>query len=117
LMTQEEWTALDEEFFKQDLELRRVVALVPWAAYGVPREVLDRVFADSGLGFKLVWLATRRRFARREERAFRYACATTGQSRSEKRATPPSAAATPMRAPTPALRTVLEPKPARPGRR
>jgi hypothetical protein len=31
------------------------------------------VFADAGLGFKLVWLATRRRFARREARAFRYA--------------------------------------------
>lgn len=73
LMTQEEWDALDEEFFKKDLEFRRVVALVPWAAYGLPREVLDRAFAESGLGFKLVWMATRRRFARREERAFRYA--------------------------------------------
>ncbi len=59
LMTPEEWAALDEEFFKQDLEFRRVVALVPWAAYGLPREVLDRVFADTGIGFKLVWLATR----------------------------------------------------------
>ena len=29
VMTQEEWTALDEEFFKQDLEFRQVVALVP----------------------------------------------------------------------------------------
>jgi hypothetical protein len=45
---------------------------VPWAAYGVPREVLDDVFAKTGFGFKLVWLATRRRFARREARAFRH---------------------------------------------
>jgi hypothetical protein len=73
LMTPEDWAALDEEFFKQDLEFRRVVALVPWAAYGLPREVLDHAFADTGIGFKLVWLATRRRFAVREERAFRYA--------------------------------------------
>jgi hypothetical protein len=73
LMTQEEWTALDEEFLKQDLTFRRVVALVPWAAYGVPREVLDRVFAETGVGFTMVWLATRRRFAKREERTFRYA--------------------------------------------
>jgi len=29
VMTQEEWTALDEEFFKQDLGFRQVVALVP----------------------------------------------------------------------------------------
>jgi hypothetical protein len=38
----------------------------------VPRDVLDPVFAKTGLGFKLVWLATRRRFLRREARAFRY---------------------------------------------
>ena len=73
VMTQEEWTALDEEFFKQDLEFRQVVALVPWAAYGLPRDVLGRVFAEAGLGFKLVWLATRRRFAVGEEQTFRYA--------------------------------------------
>jgi hypothetical protein len=73
LMTQEDWVALDEEFFKADLTPGLVVRLVPWAAYGVPRDTLDRVFADAGLGFKLVWLATRRRFARREVRAFRYA--------------------------------------------
>jgi len=34
--------------------------------------VLDTVFAQAGFGFKLVWLATRRRFARREARAFRH---------------------------------------------
>lgn len=73
LMTQEEWTALDEEFLKRDLGFRQIVALVPWAAYDLPRDVLDRVFAEAGLGFKLVWLATRRRFAVREERTFRHA--------------------------------------------
>jgi hypothetical protein len=73
LMTQEEWVALDEEIFKKELTPRLVVRLVPWAAYGVPREALDRVLADTDPGFKLVWLLTRRRFARREARAFRYA--------------------------------------------
>jgi len=73
LMSPEEWLALDEEFFKSHLTPRLAMALVPWAAYGVPRDVLDRVFAESGLGFKLVWLVTRRRFAVREARAFRYA--------------------------------------------
>ena len=72
LMTQEEWAALDEEHFKQDLAPSLVVKVVPWAAYGLPRGVLARVFAESGLGFKLVWFATRRRFAAREARAFRY---------------------------------------------
>jgi hypothetical protein len=73
LMTQDDWLALDEDFFKEDLTPRLVVRLVPWAAYGVPRDALDRVLADAGPGFRLVWLATRRRFAAREARAFRYA--------------------------------------------
>ena len=73
VMTPADWEALDEQFFKKSLSLRLVVRLVPWAAYGVPREVLARVFAEADPGFKLVWLVTRRRFARREERVFRYA--------------------------------------------
>lgn len=73
LMTQEDWDAIDEEYFKQDLTPRYIAKIVPWAAYGVPRDVLDDVFAKTGLGFKLVWFATRRRFAAREAQAFRYA--------------------------------------------
>ncbi len=72
LMTREEWIALDEEYLQADLTLGLAVRLVPWAGYGVPREALDRVFADTGLGFKIIWLLTRRRFARREALAFRY---------------------------------------------
>ena len=72
VLTQEDWDRMDEEHFKEDLTLGKVVRVVPWAAYGVPRDVLDSVFAKTGLGFKLVWFATRRRFLRREERAFRH---------------------------------------------
>jgi hemerythrin-like domain-containing protein len=72
VLTQEDWERLDEEHFKEDLTPGKVVRVVPWAAYGVPREVLDSVFAKTGLGFKVVWLATRRRFLRREARAFRH---------------------------------------------
>jgi hemerythrin HHE cation binding domain-containing protein len=72
LMTQDDWLALDEEFFKKELTPGLAIKLVPWAAYGVPRDALDRVFAEAGLGFKILWLATRRRFAAREARAFRY---------------------------------------------
>lgn len=72
VLTEEDWERLDEEFFKEDLSPAKVIRIVPWAAYDVPREVLDGVFAKTGLGFKLVWLATRRRFARREARAFRH---------------------------------------------
>lgn len=70
--TQEDWERLDEEHFKEDLSLRTVLRVVPWAAYGVPRDVLDQVFAKTEPGFKLIWLLTRRRFARRQARAFRH---------------------------------------------
>ncbi len=73
LMTQEQWHALDEEHFKEKNSLRFIAAVVPWAAYGVPREARDRVLAQTGFGFKLVWLATRKRFAAREARTFQYA--------------------------------------------
>lgn len=72
LMTPAEWHALDEEFFKAGITPGYAIRMVPWAAYGVPRPALDRVFAEAGPGFKLVWLATRRRFAAREARTFRY---------------------------------------------
>ncbi len=73
LMTAEDWEALDEEHFKKDLTLRLVMRVVPWAAYDLPQRVLDDVFAQTDRAFKLVWFATRRRFAARERRTFRYA--------------------------------------------
>ncbi|WP_244927717.1 hemerythrin domain-containing protein [Nocardioides sp. W7] len=74
LMTQQEWQELDERHFKDDtLTLGKVVRLVPWAAYDVPRDVLTRVLDEAGLPFRVVWLLTRRRFARREARAFAWA--------------------------------------------
>lgn len=72
LMTPEDWHAVDEEHFKHGMPFSLVVELVPWATYGLTGEALDRAFAHAGAGFKLVWLATRGRFARREAKAFRY---------------------------------------------
>ena len=72
VLTQEDWERLDEEHFKDDLTPGKVIRVVPWAAYGVPAEILDGVFTKAGFGFKLVWLVTRGRFARREARAFRH---------------------------------------------
>jgi hemerythrin-like domain-containing protein len=72
VLSQEDWERLEEEHFKEDLSPGKVLRVVPWAAYGVPRDVLDSVFAKTGLGFKVVWLATRRRFLRRDARAFRH---------------------------------------------
>jgi hemerythrin-like domain-containing protein len=72
VLSQDDWERLEEEHFKEDLSPGKVVRVVPWAAYGVPRDVLDDVFAKTGFGFKVVWLVTRRRFLRQEARAFRH---------------------------------------------
>jgi len=73
VMSPEEWRRIDEEELKGDMSLSFVMTVVPWAADGLPREVLERVFAETGLPFKIVWLLTRRRWANREARIFRYA--------------------------------------------
>lgn len=70
--TQEDWDRLDEEHFKRELTFGKVVRVVPWAASDVPRQVLDQVFAKTEPGFKVIWLLTRGRFARRQARAFRH---------------------------------------------
>lgn len=73
LLTQEEWTRIEEEN-APDLRLGQAFRLVPWAAYGVPREALERVFREpGGGGFRVIWRLTRRRFARRHARTFRFA--------------------------------------------
>ena len=72
VLTQEDWERLDEEHFKEDLSPGKIVRIVPWAASGLPRDVLDSVFAKAGFGFKLVWLATRDGSSAREARAFRH---------------------------------------------
>jgi hypothetical protein len=72
VLTQADWDRLDEEHFKEDLTFRKVVRVVPWAASGLPREVLDEVFTKTEPGFKTIWRLTRRRFARREALAFRH---------------------------------------------
>ncbi|WP_345524023.1 hemerythrin domain-containing protein [Nocardioides conyzicola] len=73
LLTQEEWTSIEEEH-APDLTLAQAARLVPWAAYGVPREALERVFREAGGGgFRVIWRLTRRRFARRHARTFRFA--------------------------------------------
>lgn len=73
--TQEDWERLEEEHFQADVTLGKVVRVVPWAASGLPREVRDHVFAKTDKGFRLVWLLTRRRFARQQARAFRHVAA------------------------------------------
>ena len=52
--------------------LRQLLVLVPWIADELPAEVIDRLLTEAGLPMRLIWLTTRRRYARRDRAAFRY---------------------------------------------
>ncbi len=72
LMTQEEWKDLEEEHWNRGVTVRMALALVPWALHRLPEDVRARVLPDAPVPFRVVWLLTRRRFARREARTFRH---------------------------------------------
>jgi hemerythrin-like domain-containing protein len=72
LMTPEDWERIDAEYFKKGLTVRDFATLVPWAAHGLAPEHRERVFADAGTPFRVLWHLTRRRFERNERAAFRY---------------------------------------------
>ncbi len=73
LLTPEDWQRIEEEHVPP-VRVGKALRVVPWAAYGVPREALDRVFRQpGGRGFRVVWRLTRRRFARQHARTFRFA--------------------------------------------
>lgn len=69
LMSQAEWDHMDEEHFKKGLGLTQILRILPWATYGLPAHVRDRLLRESGWAFKLMWLLTRRGFERREQTA------------------------------------------------
>ena len=69
---QADWDELDEKF-QEGITFGKVVALVPWAISEVPASALTDLFARTGGVHRLIWRLTRRRFARQEARAFRYA--------------------------------------------
>ena len=72
-MTNEEWLHLDEEYFKKDVKLGRVLALVPWIVHGLPAEARDAIFAaPGGRVYQLMLALTRRGFERRHRAAFAY---------------------------------------------
>lgn len=72
LVDADRWAAIEHEIGR-DHSFGSALRVVPWVAHEVPREALDRVFARTDAVMRAVWLLTRRRWARREARAFRYA--------------------------------------------
>ena len=72
LVTPEQWAQIETEIGK-DTSLGYAAKVVPWVAHCLPRETLQRVFHDVDRAFRVVHVLTRRRFAKREARAFKYA--------------------------------------------
>lgn len=71
LLTQEEWERIEKEQFSDGLGLRDILPLVPWALHGVPAAVRRGLFAQPGGGMhRVMWMLTRRRFARQDAAAF-----------------------------------------------
>jgi Hemerythrin HHE cation binding domain len=63
---------IEVEHFRGPVPLRKVLALVPWAMHELPGDVRDRVFSTVGPAYRILWLLTRRGFARRHAAAMRY---------------------------------------------
>ncbi len=71
VVSAERWESIEKEIAK-DASLAYATRVVPWVAHDVPRDTLERLFADVEAPFRLIWRFTRRGFARREARTFRY---------------------------------------------
>ena len=71
-LTQADWDHLVEENFNKNMPAKQLLAAVPWIAHELPVYARDELLADAGLPMKLLWLATRRRFARLDARATRH---------------------------------------------
>jgi hemerythrin-like domain-containing protein len=71
-MTQQDWDHVVENSFDKSVAPKLLFAAVPWIAHELPRDAVDELLAEAGLPMKVIWLATRRRFERLDERATRY---------------------------------------------
>ena len=74
VLSDDDWKRLEEEHFKpKELSPALLLNGIPWIGHGLPAAGREKVLAESPLVNRLIWRATRRGFARRERRAFRYA--------------------------------------------
>jgi hemerythrin-like domain-containing protein len=71
-LTQEDWDRVVEDNFDKNMPTKLLLAAVPWIAHELPRDARDVLLAEAGTPMKLLWFATRRRFARLESRATRH---------------------------------------------
>jgi hemerythrin-like domain-containing protein len=70
--TPADWERIEKEHFSDKESFAFLRTAVCWIAEDVPADVLPRVFATAGQGFRVIWWASRRSWRRREARAFRH---------------------------------------------
>jgi hypothetical protein len=72
-LTTEDWHDLEEKNFKnRRTSPAELFSVVPWIALELPDDVREDLLAEAGLPMRLLWLASRGRFARLQARATRY---------------------------------------------
>jgi iron-sulfur cluster repair protein YtfE (RIC family) len=70
--TAESWKAMEQEHADDRAGLRHTLDLVPWVVHGLPADAREQAFGHVGVALRVIWVLTRRRFARRERVAFRH---------------------------------------------
>jgi hemerythrin-like domain-containing protein len=71
-LTQADWDHVVEQNFDKNMPAKELLAAIPWIAHELPRYARDELLEEAGLPMRLLWLATRRRFARLDARATRH---------------------------------------------
>jgi hypothetical protein len=69
-LTQADWDECERRSFVKPSTPAAVAFVVPWVCLGLPADVREHAFATAGRAFRVAWLLTRGRFARRERVAF-----------------------------------------------
>jgi hypothetical protein len=72
-LTPHEWEVMEKKSANGQYSFRESMAAVSWVMHELPEEARERLLQVAGPLLSLMWRLTRRRFARREAAAFRYA--------------------------------------------
>ena len=69
-LTQADWEECERRSFAKPATPAEVSFAVPWVCLDLPADAREHAFGTAGRGFTVVWLLTRRRFARIQRQAF-----------------------------------------------
>ncbi len=74
VLSAKDWDAIEARL-RTTLTLPEIVRMVPWVIHELPLEARRQLFGEmpGGTAYRLIWVLTRRRFARADRRAFAHA--------------------------------------------